>query len=69
MMATVTLALCGAARRTPDSSTPTVTVARTGAVASRTDTGSVIAPVTRRTRLSAPTTSTVAGSDVIAPTT
>ncbi len=55
-------------RRTPSSATPTTTLERTSALADPTQSGSVIASLTRRSRLSGPTISTVGGSADIRPT-
>src|SRR5262245_66346346 len=54
--------------RTPSSATPTITVERISVRAVPTQSGSVIASVTRRSRLSGPTISTIGGSAEIFPT-
>src|SRR5687767_765615 len=67
-ISTDTTAVFALFNRTPSSATPTMTLDLTSAFADPTHSGSVIASVTRRSRLSGPTTSTVAGSAEIFPT-
>src|SRR6185503_8326495 len=67
-IATDTIAVRAVLSRTPSSATPTTTLDRTSDRADPTHRGSVMASVTRRRRLSGPTTSTVAGSAAIFPT-
>ena len=66
---TVTWVLAGDRSRTEGSVTPMLTDSVTVPVAPATDTGSVIAPLSRATALEGPTTSTVAGSAFTVPTT
>src|SRR5262249_61797135 len=68
-MLTVATALCGVRRRTAGSGTPIVTDWGTRAEAAATLTGSVIARARLRSAEAGPTTSTVGGSEVTAPTT
>jgi hypothetical protein len=68
-MSTVTWALPGERRRIEGSATPIVTDSLTVADFPATDTGSVIAWVSRAMALAGPTTSTVAGSALTVPTT
>ena len=68
-ISTSTIALRGCVSRSDESATPTVTVSRTRSRLPVTVTGSVIASASRRTRLSGPRISTVAGSLVMRPTT
>src|SRR5262245_7838530 len=66
---TATRAVCGWRSRMAGSATPILTVSVTGAEASVTVTGSVIACVNLDSTLTGPSTSTVEGSAVTVPTT